>query len=55
MYGGGVMLGRRAWSGIGKYNAKSTKQGSKGFNSISKTIHFAHISILFIYDLSIFH
>ena len=34
MYGGGgVMPGRRAGSGVGKYNAKSPKQGSKRFNS----------------------
>ena len=44
------MTGRRAGSGVGKYNAESSKQGSKRFNSITKTIHFAHLGILFIYD-----
>ena len=48
MYGGGVMFGM-AWLGVGKYNAKSPKQGSKWFNSITKTIHFAHLGILIIY------
>ena len=50
MYGGGVMLGWRAGSDVGKYNAESPKQGSKMFNSIIKTIHFAQPGILFIYD-----
>ena len=45
VYGSGVMLGRRAASGVGKYNAESPKQGSKRFNSITKTIHFAHLGI----------
>ena len=45
VYGSGVMLGRRAASGVGKYNAESPKQGSKRFNSITKTIHFAHLVI----------
>ena len=31
------------------YNARSLKQGSKRFNSITKTIHFAHLVLLFIY------
>ena len=31
------------------YNAESPKQGSKRFNHITKTIHFAHLVILFIY------
>ena len=43
------MTGRRAGSGVGKYNAESSKQGSKRFNSITKTIHFAHLGILLIY------
>ena len=51
LHGGGVMLGRRAGSGVGKYNAESPKQSSKRFNSIMKTIHFAHLGILFIYEL----
>ena len=46
---GGVMLSRRAGPGVGKYNAESPKQGSKRFNSITKTIHFAHLGIIFIY------
>ena len=29
MYGGGVMPGRRAGSGVGKYNAQSPKQAAK--------------------------
>ena len=32
VYVGGVMPGRRAGSGNGKYNAESPKQGSKRFN-----------------------
>ena len=49
LYGGGVMLSWRAGSGVGKYNAKTPKQDSKRFNFITKTIHFAHLGILFIY------
>ena len=45
LYSGGAMSGRRAGSGVGKYNAESPKQGSKRFNSITKTIHFAHLGI----------
>ena len=47
-----MMPGRRAGSGIGKYsyNADSPKQGSKRFNSITKTIHFAYLGILLIYS-----
>ena len=41
MYGGEVMPGRQAGSGGGNYNAESLKQGSKRFNSITKTIHFS--------------
>ena len=41
------MPGRRAGSGVGKYNAESPKQDSKRFNSITKTIHFAHLGILY--------
>ena len=44
-----MMLGRQAGSGVGQYNAKSPKQDSKVFNSITKTIQFAHLGILFIY------
>ena len=49
MYSGGVMPGRRAGSGVGKYNTESPKKESKRFNSVKKTIHFAHLCILFIY------
>ena len=35
-YSGGEMPGRRAGSGVGKYNAESTKQDSKRFNSQGK-------------------
>ena len=49
MYGDGVMPGRWAGSGVDKHNAESPEQGSKRFNSITKTIHFAHLGILFIY------
>ena len=48
------MLCVRRWSdarlaaGVGKYNAKSPKQGIKRFYSITKTIHFAHLGILFV-------
>ena len=34
---------------VGKYNAESPKKSSKRFNSITKTIYFAHLVILFIY------
>ena len=45
-----MMPGPRAGSGVGKYNAESPKQDSKRINSITKTIHFAHLgTILFIY------
>ena len=49
MNSGGVMPGRLAGSGVHKYNAESPNQGRKRFNSITKTIHFAHLGILFIY------
>ena len=39
------MPGQCAGSGV----AKSSKQDSKRFNFISKTNHFAHLVILFIY------
>ena len=48
------MLCVRRWSdarlaaGVGKYNAKSPKQGIKRFYSITKSIHFAHLGILFV-------
>ena len=45
------MPGQRARSGVGKYNAESPKQGSKRFNFIMKTTHFAYLGILFIYEL----
>ena len=34
---------------VGKYNAESPKQDSKRLNSVTKTIHFAYLGILFIY------
>ena len=48
------MLCLRRWSNAGQagrvnYNAKSPKHGKKTFDSITKTIHFAHLGILFIY------
>ena len=43
------MPGRRTGSGVG-YKAESPKQG-KRFNIKTKTIHFAHLVILFIYAL----
>ena len=46
---GGVLPGRRAGSGIGKYNAESSKQDSKRFDFITKRCHFAHLGILFSY------
>ena len=49
----GVMPGRRAGSGVGKCNAESPKQGSKRFKFIMKTIHCAHLGVLFIYDLGV--
>ena len=55
------MLFIRQWSDIGAarrvrcwqvlYNAESTKQDRIKCNSITKTIHFAHIGILFIYGV----
>ena len=45
------MPGRRAGLGVGKYNAESLKQGSKRFNSILQTIHFAHLGIIFYYSM----
>ena len=65
MYGSGVIAGRRAGSGVGKYcildtvdsivyNAKSPKQGSKRFNSITKTTHFADLGTIFIYGDGLF-
>ena len=50
------MLCVRRWSDAGPagrvrwYNAESPKQGDKRFYSITKTIHFAYLGILFIYD-----
>ena len=40
---GGVMPGRHAGSDVGKHNAERPKQAGKRFNSITKTIHFAHL------------
>ena len=51
VYSSGVVPGRWAGSGVGKYNAERPKQGRKRFNSIysTKTIHFSYFRILFIY------
>ena len=43
------MPGPRAGSGVGKYNAESSKQGSKRFKSIAKTIHYLVNVISFDY------
>ena len=43
-----MMPGPRAGSGVGKYNAESPTQGSKRFNFITKTSHFAHLGILYL-------
>ena len=48
-----MMQDRRAGSGGGKYKAKSPIQGRKGFNPITKTIHLAHLVILFIFTVSL--
>ena len=48
---GGVMTGRPAGSGVGKYNVKSSKQDNKRFKFIPKTSHFAHLVILFINEV----
>ena len=48
MHGGGVMPDRQAGTGFSKYSAESPKQDSKRFNSITKTIHSAHLGILCI-------
>ena len=45
-----MIAGRLAGSNVGKYNAESSKQGSKRLNFITKTSHFAHLDMLFIYD-----
>ena len=48
VYGGGVM--RAGGQGqVLVYNAESPNHGSKRFNSVTKTIHFAHLDMLFIY------
>ena len=48
-----MMPGRQAGSGVSvRYNADCPKQGSKRFNSITMTIHFAHLGISFIYCVS---
>ena len=39
-------MGRRAGSVVSKHSAKSPKQSSKRFNSITKKIHFAHLGII---------
>ena len=52
MYDGGVMSGRDAELNVGQYIAESPKQGSKRYNSITKTIHFAHL--VTVYYLSIY-
>ena len=55
MYGGGLMPGQRAGSGVTVQKlvhcrAPKTGQQKKRFNSITQTIHFAHLCILFIND-----
>ena len=56
MYGGAWSdaRGRRAGSFVGRYNAENPKQDSKRFNSITKTIHFAYLGLLFIYEAKYF-
>ena len=49
--GGGGRPGRRAGPGVVKYNAQSPTQCSKIFNSIIKTIHFAHLGDVLLSDL----
>ena len=49
MYGRGEMPGRQAGSGVGLHIAKSPKQGSKRFISITNTLLFAQLVILFFY------
>ena len=39
----------RAGSGVGKNTDENPKLDSKMCNSITKTIHFAHLGILFVY------
>ena len=46
VYGGGVMPGRRAGSGVVKYNAESPKQAAKGSTSLQR-----RSGIFFIYAL----
>ena len=43
------MLCVRPWSDAELAGRVRLKQGSKRFNSITKTIHFAHLGLLFIY------
>ena len=51
----GTTVGGSQASGLGhllqymrKYNAKSPKQGRKGFNSIVKTINFSYLPIIYL-------
>ena len=43
VYGGAVMPGQRTGSDASNYNAERPNQGSKRFDYIKKTIHFAHL------------
>ena len=45
---GGVMPGQHAGSDVGKHNAERPKQAGKRFNSITKTIHFAHLQLYYL-------
>ena len=47
------MPGQQAGSGVSNYNAESPKQDSKRFNSITKTIQFAHLVLLLIYGTNL--
>ena len=52
VYGGEVMPCRRAGSGLAStVKCLEPKTGQKKVNSITKTIDFAHLGILFIYDM----
>ena len=46
VYSGGVMPGRQAGSGFGKYNAESPTQGSKRFNSPVRRNTFSYLVII---------
>ena len=52
VYGGEVMPCRRAGSGLAStVKCLEPKTGQKKVNSITKTIDFAHLGILFIYEV----